>query len=230
MTTRIDLCLPNHRTKLALEDDLYHKMVVKAREMDISISEYIRRLAKKDLGITEPLKFTSEPKFSNKTERLVEYNVTKGTNTRFNVTKEAVAKLLKICYIEGKSRDKVINDLLMWYEPVPKPEGKYDFYPLSLNMKGHLNRDVIYFHINSVYPYKDAKEDYEKGRIDWNRYKEAFLKRLEEPDAQEKIKEYLQIVKKNDVYVISIESEKKESLRDVLCEYLRRKNEMSALR
>lgn len=202
---------------------LWEVIEEKKTELGLSYSKFILYLFEEKYGKIEEYP-DKEVRFSKK-NRFRCRDFRKRHKRDFLLHEKVLNKLRDICIVENETPDRIIESLIMGYEPVPFVEETGKFIYINL---GHFetvlkkNPDAMYYHFASkpTLPYKDAVEDYKEGKIDWDVYKEAYLRRLEEDDAQEKIKELKQLVKSRNIYITCVEKLNQFSLAKVLTDYL----------
>ncbi len=134
-------------------------------------------------------------------------------------------KLYDICFVEYDSTNRVVESLIAGYTPVVPSGEKGKFIPAHINEVPKLtNKDPNVFIIGrsrkEFQQYDDAIADMTSGKINWEIYKEAYIKRLQESDAQELIKELKRISEMRNVYIVHFEEYKEKCLTYVLIEYL----------
>lgn len=71
-------------------------------------------------------------------------------------------------------------------------------------------------HHNELGPSKNLLQDYKNGEIDWERYKERFLKEMDNPASRESVIKLVELSKEKDIRLICYERPEKHCHRHII--------------
>ena len=144
----------------------------------------------------------------------------------FFIRTKSKDKLLEILRIENEEKNRWLEKVIESYVPNPPKKMDGKFIPLYWgSLRKLLKKDphiymVGLYQNKTIGAYEDAIEDYNKDKITWEQFKDGYLYRLQQDDAQEKIKELKMLSENRDIYILSIEKDEEKSLRKIFCDYI----------
>lgn len=192
---------------------------------DMPLNDIIEHVVGEHYGIRHDTFFNRfEKKYAKRTTLNNTYPDRKRLVLRIN--EHVKRKLDKICLVENTYPDRVVQELIWGYEPVPVEKKPGVLKSVCLQRARILRQHTpgaFLFMVTTRHPklgqHRETLDDYNNGLLTWDQYTRAYLDRLKEPDAQAEIRLLQEYAKTRDVYITSFEGDDEKSLRRLLVDY-----------